>query len=246
MTELTDWIVANPMVAGGGAAGVVLIVVLFLVLIFRTRKRVAPSVALKPERVEPPVLQPAKPSAPVSAGTVEAGQAWASPPTQELPVPPKSAPMPVQQDEVIVADISLDSDDWVRPDGRPPIGRIEQGAYLLGASQGVRTRRALPAVEGHKYRMSFKVSAVKDATNGGRSNFLVGPLFLGADGKPVKWWQPQPDITVAEGQRSATVESVAPEGAESVCLGIHGSHDRANPPGDSIVAFSALELSRVV
>ncbi|MBY0569553.1 MAG: hypothetical protein K2P70_19745 [Hyphomonadaceae bacterium] len=108
----------------------------------------------------------------------------------------------------------------------------------------MRSKQSLAAAPGETFSLDFEVAAVSDPTNGGRANFLVGPMFLDADEKVVGWWREQPPISVAEGVRRGAVDAVAPAGTESAHISIYGSFVREGTPGNGEVAFTRLHLRK--
>jgi hypothetical protein len=134
---------------------------------------------------------------------------------------------------------------WRNASGGAAQGAIADGAYRLNRNQSARSAASLPASPGRAYRLHFRAAALADSTNGGKNNFFVGPMYLGAEGKVVGWYKEQPPISVAEGQRTGVVESIAPDNAATVHISMHGNWAKDAPAGDGVIAFSELRLVEV-
>jgi hypothetical protein len=147
----------------------------------------------------------------------------------------------------IVADFHAHGVEVWRHPNNPtgPTGAIDDGAYRLGRHHNAYSVAHWPAIAGHAYRVHFRAAALADSTNGGKNNFFVGPMYLDAEGKVVGWYKEQPPISVAEGQRTGTVESVAPANAATVHIGVMGNYAKEGQAGDGVIAFAELRLVEV-
>ena len=125
------------------------------------------------------------------------------------------------------------------------IGVIDNGVYQVGRNHNALSRAHLIASRGRAYRVHFRVAALADSTNGGKNNFFVGPMYLDVEGKVVGWYREQPPISVAEGERTGTVDSVPPANAATVHIGVMGNYAKEGQAGDGVIAFSELRLVEV-
>jgi hypothetical protein len=103
-----------------------------------------------------------------------------------------------------------------------PPGEAQDGAYAISAWQAACSKRVALVEQGSKVVFDFKVRAIVDSTNDEPLTFSAGPLFYNAVNEIIQPWSQQPALTQADGDRSVVIEMIAPPGAFTVRIGVHG------------------------
>lgn len=215
-----------------GSSVAILLVIALLVVIFGKGKnsKSAPIAKVKPSETVVEVAP--KSPAPVASVTKVA------PLGERVLVPVQKAVL-----TEIVPDLSDTSTEvWSHPSGRRGIWMVGDRELRIGQLQAVRSNAHLKAQPGKTYRLDFKVRAISEPSDGGNNNFFVGPMFLDAKENVVGWYREQPPISIAEGVRAGSVESVAPPTAVSVHISLQSNFSQIGRHGDGVIAFSDLRL----
>jgi hypothetical protein len=133
--------------------------------------------------------------------------------------------------------------DLLSGTGKPVDGQMTSGWCALPSHVGGRSVASLPVAEGDKVKSSAQVVLIDAGTDGNRSRFFFGPVFLDAQQNVVQWWDAFDRPT---GQPTEiVVEATAPAEAVTVRLGMHGTWDAKGNTGDYVVGFASARLEKL-
>ncbi len=168
----------------------------------------------------------------------------ATPPAAVAPAEEvKASPPPTPPAPTTIIGNFTSVDGWQAAGGAPAPEGLVEGAYTFGPLGGTMSREFLPANPGEKFAVDYSVKLVKAPKNGKPANFVVGPMFLDAQGGVLGWGNVEPPL--AEATRDAHVEMEAPAGTTTVRLYIGGMWASAPPIPNGEVAFTAAKLAVV-
>lgn len=202
------------LVAGGGG---LLLVLLILVIALRSKK----------DAEKPTIVRPTKAAEPSRSKS--------------------SAAAPAQPRALLTIDFSAGSKEAglrdINDEARPVPGAFAADSVTLGAAQGLRTIQTAPVTVGATYLCDYVVRLARSGTNGAPVNFFVGPLMLNGAGEIIGWWvEGKPPVNASDS--AGKVETVAPEGAVSMALGLSGPFASDGHHSDAAISFLRASVAR--
>ncbi len=154
---------------------------------------------------------------------------------------PAAPAAPVPPAEIAGDFTSLDT--WQSYGGGPAEAGLVEGAYAFAPNVGAMSRTSLTAKPGDKFTVDYTVKLVTAPGNGKAAQYVVGPMFLDAQGVVLAWGSVETALT--EPTRTAHVEAEAPAGAFRAHLYIAGMWAAEAPAPDGKVAYTAAKLNTV-
>ena len=142
----------------------------------------------------------------------------------------------------IVGDFK-DSSAWCSPSGGALPPGLDKSEYALGPLAGVQSASSLAVRPSEKYIVEYSVRMVAAPKNGKLPHYIVGPMFLDADGKVLSWGSIEAPLNATE--HSGRIEVEAPPGATRVHLYIGGLWAHQEPHPDGVIAYKRATLQAV-
>jgi hypothetical protein len=146
-------------------------------------------------------------------------------------------------DEVIIPRYTADA--WATRASKPTFANFSEGALDLPPAEHALSEPS-SAKPGEVWECEYRASPVGVPSNGGNTNFHVGPVVRDAAGNLLSWWKEQPAFESGESSRTGKVVVTVPQQGVTVQIGILGSF--FEPPkiaGNVLVRFSDLCLRRI-
>lgn len=140
--------------------------------------------------------------------------------------------------------IDVSSMEELEDAGYGRAGSVVGDWLALGPNESRRSKSALRVAEGDVYELRTKATNLASSNEDPANGFFCGPIFYNANEEIVQYWTEQKPFGRKEKNRDIVVRSIAPSGAVTVRIGLHGSWSATGSASNFTVGFGRASLKR--